>query len=265
MRILELFSGTHSVGYCAEKLGHKIVSLDRDLEAKSKIYDYISENHIKEDIMTWNYKKNFKKGDFDIITASPVCLYWSRLRNCWIGRKSKAIHPTDIITKEILEEDIRLKGQPMVDKIFEIIEYFEPKYWWIENPATGKMKEYIKKEYPKYNTFYDIDYCKYSNWGYQKKSRFWTNIKDFIPKLCKKDCENIIQIEDKKQHKTVLGNGYTIIDGKKVLSNTKALRDVHRLHFGDKNRKGCVGGGNNRLLRYRIPEKLIIELLEKCK
>ncbi len=101
--------------------------------------------------------------------------------------------------------------------------------------------------------------------GLSKKSRFWTNIKDFIPKLCKKDCENIIQIEDKKQHKTVLGNGYTIIDGKKVLSNTKALRDVHRLHFGDKNRKGCVGGGNNRLLRYRIPEKLIIELLEKCK
>ncbi len=265
MKILELFSGTHSVGYCADKLGHKIVSLDRDLQAKSKIYDYISENHIKEDIMTWDYKKNFKKGDFDIITASPVCLYWSKLRNCWIGRKCKAIHPTEIITKEILEEEIRLKGQPMVDKIFEIIEYFEPKYWWIENPATGKMKDYIKDSYSKYNTFYDIDYCKYSNWGYQKKSRFWTNIKDFIPKLCKKDCENIIQIGNKKQHKIILGNGYSIIDGKKVLSNTKALRDIHRLHFDNKNRKGCVSGGNNRLLRYRIPEKLIIELLEKCK
>ena len=261
MKILELFSGTHSIGHCAEKLGHEIVSLDRDLEAKSKIYNYISKNHIKEDILIWDFKKNFKKGDFDIITASPVCLYWSRLRNSWIGRKSKAIHPTDIITKEILEEDIRLKGQPMVDKIFEIIEYFEPKYWWIENPATGKMKYYIEEKYPQYNTFYDVDYCKYSDWGYQKQTRFWTNIRDFNPKICKKDCDNLI--ENDKKHKTDVGK-MNIIRHKTVLSNTKELRNIHRLHFGG-NRKGCVGGGNNRLLRYRIPEKLIIELLEKCK
>tara|TARA_R110002096_G_scaffold330342_1_gene524417 strand:+ start:1225 stop:2052 length:828 start_codon:yes stop_codon:yes gene_type:complete len=275
MRILELFSGTHSVGYCADKLGHEIVSLDRDLEAKSKIYDYISENHIKEDIMTWDYKKNFKKGDFDLITASPVCLYWSQLRNCWIGRKCKAIHPTDIITKEHILEDIKLKGRPMVDKIFEIIEYFEPKYWWIENPATGRMKDYIKKEYAKYNTFYDIDYCKYSNWGYQKKSRFWTNIKNFIPKLCKKDCENIIQIEDTNQkiHTDRMGTSKTVIDNGKIIRvNTKKLRekykDYENLQKEKKHKKDVsisVGGGTNRLERYRIPEKLINELLEKCK
>ena len=163
----------------------------------------------------------------------------------------------------------------MVDKIFEIIEYFEPKYWWIENPATGRMKEYIKKEYPKYNTFYDIDYCKYSNWGYQKKSRFWTNIKNFIPKLCKKDCENIIQIGDTNQkiHMDRMGTSKTIIDNGKIIRvNTKKLRekykDYENLQKEKKHKKDVslsVGGGPNRLERYRIPKKIIIELLEKCK
>ena len=275
MKILELFSGTHSIGHCADKLGYEIVSLDRDLEAKSKIYNYISENHIKEDIMTWDYKKNFKKGDFNIITASPVCLYWSRLRNCWIGRKSKAIHPTDIITKEHILEDIKLKGEPMVNKIFEIIEYFEPEYWWIENPTTGKMKDYIKNSYSKYNTFYDVDYCKYSDWGYQKKTRFWTNIKNFNPKICKKDCENIIKIENTNQkiHKERIGSSTTVIDNGKIIRvNTKNLRQKYKNFDNIQSKKlrhklqiESVGGGTNRLLRYRIPEKLIIELLEKCK
>ena len=272
MKLLELFSGTHSIGIQAEKLNYEIVSLDRDLEAKSKIYDYTSKHHIKEDILTWDYKKEFKPNDFDIITASPVCLYWSRLRNCWINRKCKAIHPTDIITKEILEEDILLKGKPMVDKIFEIIEYFKPRYWWIENPQTGKMKDYIKDKYSKYNNFYDVDYCKYSDWGYKKKTRFWTNIKNFIPKICHNDCKNMIKIENINLHKINLGCQNLIIDNDKLIRpNTKAKRakykdfkDVHRTHFGEKNRKGCIGGGNNRLLRYRIPPKLINELLEKC-
>tara|TARA_R110000765_G_C18770324_1_gene590039 strand:- start:22 stop:858 length:837 start_codon:yes stop_codon:yes gene_type:complete len=273
MKLLELFSGTHSIGIQAEKLNFEVVSLDRDLEAKSKLYNYTSKHHIKEDILTWDYKKDFNPGDFKIITASPACVYWSQLRNCWINRKSKAIHPTDIITKEILEEEINLKGKPMVDKIFEIIEYFKPKYWWIENPQTGKMKDYIKDKYPQYNIFYDVDYCKYSDWGYKKKTRFWTNIEGFIPKICKNDCENIIKIENKKIHKISLGDNNKLIsdNGKIIRPNKKHLRekykdfvDVHRLHFGEKGRKGCVGGGNNRLLRYRIPSKLINELLEKC-
>lgn len=201
MKILELFSGTHSVGYCADKLGHKIVSLDRDLQAKSKIYDYISENHIKEDIMTWDYKKNFKKGDFDIITASPVCLYWSKLRNCWIGRKCKAIHPTEIITKEILEEEIRLKGQPMVDKIFEIIEYFEPKYYLIENPKTGRMKEYINDLIP----YYDIDYCLFG-FPYKKSTRLWTNI-NFNNYICNGKCKNMENGKHKKDATRDFGGG----------------------------------------------------------
>ena len=36
----------------------------------------------------------------------------------------------------------------MVDKIIEIIEYFKPNYYWIENPQTGGMKYYIPRKTP---------------------------------------------------------------------------------------------------------------------
>jgi hypothetical protein len=292
MRILELFSGTHSIGKVAKKKGYEIISLDRDLDSS---YDgYVSDHHIKKDIMDWDYTV-FDVGHFDIISASPVCLWWSSLRNCWIGRKCKAIHPTDIITKEHLEEQINIYGKPMVDKIFEIIEYFQPKYWWIENPATGRMKHYIKDQYPEYNTFYDVDYCKYSNWGYKKKTRFWTNIKNFEPKICKNDCENMVLINKQKihkkrmgtsktvldngkiirvntkaliqkykdydnvelLHKTVLGNVYELIDGVKTLCNIKELRSKLK---NKKDKTVSLGSKTTKLERYRIPEKLVISL-----
>jgi len=252
MRLLELFSGTHSIGKVAKDKGYEIVSLDRDLSSECPWTDYVSETHIKEDIMTWDYKI-YPEGHFDVITASPVCLWWSHLRSCWIGRKCKTIHPTEIITKQHLESDIEKYGKPMVDKIFEIIDYFKPKYWWIENPQTGRMKEYITDK-----DYYDIDYCKYSDWGYKKRTRIWTNIKNFKPKLCKMDCDNV---ED-NQHKNVLANGYEIIDGKKVLCNTKDKRDEKRKLGKHKNvSKNANWDGKGKLERYRIPAKLIEELL----
>ena len=36
LKILELFSGTGSVGKVAEEMGHLVVSLDRDMEATIK-------------------------------------------------------------------------------------------------------------------------------------------------------------------------------------------------------------------------------------
>lgn len=213
MKLLELFSGTHSIGKVAKERNIEVVSLDRDLPAD-----------IQEDIMTWNYKI-YPEGHFDIITASPVCLWWSICRLGWIGRKIKA-HGDKIITKEILQEDIDKYGKPMVDKVREIINYFKPKYYWIENPQTSRMKTYII-DLP----YYDVDYCKYSDWGYKKRTRFWTNIKGFDNKLCKNNCENIIEIDNKKVRK----------------------------HAKD------VSKDFRKLDRYRIPPKLIEDLLNCCK
>jgi hypothetical protein len=231
MNHLELFSGTHSFGKVSSSLGYNVYSLDRDLGAECPLKSgYISQHHFKEDIMTWNYKQ-FDRGFFKIITASPVCLWWSNLRNTWIGRKLKS-HGDKIITADILNEDIEKYGVPMVDKIFEIIDYFNPQYYIIENPATGKMKNYIIDLIG----YYDVDYCRYSDWGYKKTTRFWTNIEglEFIP--CNNKCDNMIK-SDSTKHKKTFG----------AYSNGE---------------QKCVGGGNNRLERYRIPPKLIEKLFK---
>tara|TARA_R110000822_G_scaffold26049_10_gene78817 strand:+ start:690 stop:1595 length:906 start_codon:yes stop_codon:yes gene_type:complete len=291
MNHLELFSGTHSFGKISSELGYNVISLDRDLGDQCPFSDYVSNKHIKEDILTWNYKV-YPKGYFKLITASPVCLWWSNLRNTWIGRKLRS-HGDTIITKEILDEDIEKFGVPMVDKVFEIIDYFEPQYYLIENPMTGKMKQYINELIP----YYDIDYCKYSDWGYKKTSRFWTNIEGFTNKRCKNDCDNMITIKTqdnaihtgkgtliksdyRKMHKNPLGDqnkandkcnkikqnlhkdrmGSTtsIIDNGVIIHlNTKELRKKYK-HKKDVSIN--LGGGSNRLERYRIPPKLIHEL-----
>ena len=244
MRLLELFSGTHSIGKVAIKQGYEVISLDRDLPAT-----------IKEDIMTWNYKI-YPPKHFDVITASPVCLWWSLLRNTWIGRICKTIHPTDVVTMAMINKDIDTYGKPMVNKIIEIIKYFQPKHWWIENPQTGKMKNYIESMYPEFNTYYDVDYCKYSDWGYQKRTRFWTNIKDYKPKVCKKDCENLVE----GKHKHRMGSSKIIIDdGKKIVVNTATLRLKYK-DFENIQPKMQVPK-TTKTERYRIPPKLIEEFL----
>ena len=207
VRVLELFSGTGSISKVCFERKWEVVSVDKYMKAD-----------IQEDILSWDYK-NYKPGHFDIITASPVCLYWSKCRKSWIGRKLK-MHGDTIITKEILQNDINKFGKPMVDKVLEIIDYFKPKYWWIENPQTGSMKEYITNR-----KSYDVDYCKYSNWGYQKRTRFWTNITGFQPKKCKKDCG----YTENGRHKVTLGGPYT-----------------------------------TKYERYRIPFKLLRELFDCC-
>ena len=44
------------------------------------------------------------------------------------------------------------RGVPILRKTEEIIQYFEPRLWFIENPQTGKMKDFID---PSVN-FYDV-------------------------------------------------------------------------------------------------------------
>ncbi len=254
MKHLELFSGTHSFGKVSSSLGYDVISLDRDLNASCPFSDYVSKTHLKEDIMTWDYKV-YPKGYFKIITASPVCLWWSNLRKCWIGRKAQSIHPTDIITEEHLNDDINKYGIPMVEKIFEIIEYFNPDYYIIENPATGRMRHYINDLIP----YYDVDYCKYSDWGYKKSTRFWTNIEGLEFAKCKNDCENIITI---KTQEGATHAGY----GTLIKSSTRTL---HKCPIGDANKakpickhklnssKQYNWDGNGKLERYRIPQKVI--------
>ena len=203
MRVLELFAGTHSVGKVCKELGYEVVSLD------------LAGADININILEWDYKKAFEPGHFDVIWASPPCHSFSSCRRCWINRKTKYFGDK-IITAKMLDDDMETNGLPIVRKTEEIIKYFNPNRWIMENPSTGKMKHYLK-----HLPHYDVDYCRYSDWGYKKSTRFWTNKEGFVPLKCNKICGNM----NGNKHKTSVAN-------------------THGLH-----------------LRYRVPVKLIEELL----
>jgi site-specific DNA-cytosine methylase len=222
IRVLELFSGTGSVGKCCDKLGWEVVSVDMIFEATHKC-----------DIMDFDYKQ-YPKDYFDIIWASPPCTNYSRLQDCFLGKKRKGV----IYTKEIQEEEMK-NDDKLVKKTLEIIEYFNPEYWYIENPAGSKMKDRpFMKDIPNYV----LDYCMYCDWGYRKRTRIWTNKKDWKPKLCdgKGTCGNMIDT----LHKNNLGNTERMKRAQKKLQ--------------------VQGRGINKSTtqkeRYRVPEDLIFSL-----
>ena len=61
VKVLELFSGTRSIGKVCDQLGWESVSVDLIMEADHKC-----------DIMDFDYKQ-YDKDYFDIVWASPPC------------------------------------------------------------------------------------------------------------------------------------------------------------------------------------------------
>ena len=212
MRVLELFSGTGSVGKCCESLGYEVVSVDMILPA----------THIV-DIMNFDYKQ-YPKNHFDIVWASPPCIYYSKLQDCNFGRTvAKGEYKGEMRCRELNNKQMD-DADKLVLKALEIIEYFNPHWWYIENPQTGRLKE---REIMKGLPFHDADYCRYSDYGYRKRTRFWTNRLDLEMKKCNGVCGNM---------------------------------------FGGRHIVSCDGGksdlvGTTQKERYRIPPDVIYELI----
>jgi site-specific DNA-cytosine methylase len=163
MRLLELFSGTGSVGKVVTEAGWEVVSVD--------ICDkYMTPTH-KANILEWDHRI-YPADHFDVVWASPPCTEYSRLK-----------HNTGLTTN--MEEADRI-----VKRALEIIAYFRPPRWYIENPETGLLKT---RDFMVHYPFINFDYCAFSNWGYKKRTRIWTNVM-LEPRLCAKTgrCPNMI-------------------------------------------------------------------------
>jgi site-specific DNA-cytosine methylase len=203
-RLLELFSGTKSVSKAVGARFDEIVSVD--------ILEKFQPS-VVSDILSWDYKI-YPPGHFDAIWASPPCTEYSKMK--YISGASRNLGLADRI----------------VQRTIEIIEYFSPDRWYIENPQTGLLKD---RPFMMGIPFTDVDYCMYSDWGYKKKTRIWTAV-NYEGKLCDKKCGNI-------------NNGIhgSPIMPFKVYNLDKSL-SVYR--------------SQNKDFLYRIPEKLIQELFD---
>ena len=196
MKLLELFSGTKSVSKGVGHLYDEIISVD-----------ILNKNNptFVCDILSWDYKQ-YPVGYFDTIWASPPCTEYSAIL---YGRPERP-------------RNLELANS-IVKRTIEIIEYFKPNKWFIENPQTGLLKD---QDFMLGIPFYDVDYCMYSNFGYRKRTRIWTNKDEYEAKLCNKQCGNMTGL---KHNKSCGNSGY----------KTATLQE-----------------------RYRIPELLIKSLIE---
>ena len=157
--MLDLFSGSGSVAKRLTELGYDVITLDVNPRCNPKIV---------ADILRWPYRKYFSVGHFDIITASPPCEAYSQARTT----KPRNFELADKIVKRTLE----------------IIHYFQPRMWWIENPRNGYLRH---RPFMQKLPYLDVDYCQFSEWGYKKPTRIWGS-KQLIelpnvvcqPKLC---------------------------------------------------------------------------------
>jgi hypothetical protein len=80
------------------------------------------------------------------------------------------------------------EGMLLVDRVLEVLDYFKPRWWWVEQPWLSRMRDCIVTL-----PFVCVDYCRYSDWGYRKRTRLWTNM-PFEPLTCdgKGSCGNMV-------------------------------------------------------------------------
>lgn len=150
MHLLELFCGTKSVSKVAKKYGFSIISLDNKKNFNPTIC---------KDILKWDYTE-YPRNYFTFIWASPPCTEFSR-------------------AKTVGERNLNYASK-LVKKTFEIIKYFNPKYFCIENPVGLLRTMPFMKPHSKF--LKTVSYCKYG-YSYRKNTDIWSNI-DFKPKLC---------------------------------------------------------------------------------
>ena len=135
-RMLDLFSGTGSVGQAFAERGYEVISVDIERHFKPTIVT---------DVLTWNYKYHFKPGYFDVVFCTPPCSQYSR---------------TETTAPRVLEE-----ADALMLKALEIVKYLKPKKWFLENPRSGLLST---RPFMQGITYVDIDYCQFSPSGLSK-------------------------------------------------------------------------------------------------
>lgn len=153
-RLLELFSGTGSVGRAFAAQGWDVDSVDLEMPATWQM-----------DVLDWERTAMRDPGlpHYDCIWASPPCTHYSRSR-------TTAKTPRNL---ELADELVRCT--------IRIIDELQPRFWYMENPQTGLLKD---RDVVARLPFRDASYCMYGL-PYRKQTRIWTSeAEEWIPRTC---------------------------------------------------------------------------------
>ena len=151
-RALFLCSGTGSVGEPFRLANWEVTDVD---------WDGIYGAEVQCDTMTWDCNAAFPTGHFDVIWSSPDCTMYSLAR-------TTAKTPRNFA-----------KADALVQKCLEIIDFYQPRLWFLENPDTGYLKS---RPFMQNVPYVRVDYCMYGT-DYRKRTRIWTNA-HWKPQLC---------------------------------------------------------------------------------
>ena len=156
MKILELFSGTRSIGRAFEANGHEVYSIDYDTQFDADWHQDI-EFVTAQDILE-------RFGKPDVIWASPDCTSYSVAAISTHRRKNQETGNLDPVS------DYAKKCDRVNKNMMKMIKELNPKYWFIENPRGGMRKMEWMQGLPRYT----VTYCQYGD-ERMKPTDIWTN------------------------------------------------------------------------------------------
>ena len=142
LRTLDIFSGTGSLTTAFRRAGHEVDSLDLDPRFAPTFCT---------NVPTWDYKA-LPRGHYDAIWCSCPCENYSIAR-------SNARAPRDLM----LADSLVLRTQ-------EIIDWFAPRCWFVENPEGSLLWRRFKWE-----RLVTTSYCSYG-FPYRKNTTIATNL-----------------------------------------------------------------------------------------
>ena len=191
-KALDLFCGTKSVTRALETLGFEVFPLDNRPSTKPSFCT---------DILGWSYKETFEPSTFQLIFASLPC--------------------TELSTALTTRERDLVLAEKLIMKTLEIIEFFQPKEYFIENPASSLLKDMeCMAGIPRIR----VDYCQVEPaWGYQKPTMIFGTVENLQNVQC--DFENCAALKPgQKRHKVRLGgNSYGVTRSQKYRVPGKLL------------------------------------------
>jgi site-specific DNA-cytosine methylase len=163
LKVLELYSGTQSIGKEFRKKGHKVISVELNDTFTKPPYNYDQWTMSVADLKPQDIIDELN-GRPDFIWASPPCTTHS-IAAISTHRQQGEDGLLYAKSDKAKEHDLLLL------KTIQLIQELKPKYWFIENPRGGMRKSPLMQGMM---FRYTVTYCSYGD-NSMKPTDIWTN------------------------------------------------------------------------------------------